>query len=93
MNAEEAAASRIVGKAVDEDGVAAEIDRITTYMASKSAIPVRLGLEAFAAQADLGLADVLPLFRGRRGAVLSTDDAREGIMAFLEKRSPKWTGK
>jgi enoyl-CoA hydratase len=23
----------------------------------------------------------------------STDDAREGIMAFLEKREPKWTGK
>jgi len=25
--------------------------------------------------------------------LISTDDAREGIMAFLEKRPPKWTGR
>jgi len=93
MDADAAAAIGLVGKAVDADGLDAEIDRITKNIASKSPITVRLGLEAFAAQADLGLADALPLLRGRLGAVLSTDDAREGLMAFLEKRSPKWTGK
>jgi enoyl-CoA hydratase/carnithine racemase len=25
--------------------------------------------------------------------LISTADAREGIMAFLDKRTPKWTGK
>jgi hypothetical protein len=25
--------------------------------------------------------------------LVSTADAREGIIAFLDKRSPKWTGK
>ena len=26
-------------------------------------------------------------------AVLGTDDAREGLMAFLEKRKPVWKGR
>ena len=31
--------------------------------------------------------------RPPRRAASRTDDAREGLMAFLEKRTPKWTGK
>ncbi|MRG91515.1 enoyl-CoA hydratase/isomerase family protein [Polyangium spumosum] len=93
LDADAAAAIGLVGKVVDADGLDAEVARITQQVASKSPITVKLGLEAFAAQADLALADALPMLRERLGAVLSTDDAREGLMAFLEKRSPRWTGK
>ena len=54
---------------------------------------MRLGLRALAAQDDLDLERALPMLRDRLAEVLATDDAREGLMAFLEKRPPKWTGR
>jgi enoyl-CoA hydratase/carnithine racemase len=83
----------LVNRAVDAAELDASVKQITDTIASKSPVTVRLGLEAFAAQDDLDLETALPLLRERLSGCLATDDAREGLMAFLEKRTPKWTGK
>jgi enoyl-CoA hydratase/carnithine racemase len=91
--AEEALRIGLLNRVVPPEGLDAAVAAITDQIASKSPSTLRLGLEAFARQDDLDLATALPMLRERLGAVLGTDDAREGLLAFMEKRSPRWTGR
>ena len=93
LSAEEAAKLGVVGEAVAASDLDHAVRRLTDGICAKSAVTVRLGLRAFAEQDDLDLEKALPLLRDRLAECLSTDDAREGLMAFLEKRQPIWTGK
>jgi enoyl-CoA hydratase/carnithine racemase len=93
LDADEAALAGLVNRAVEPGELDAAVKQITDRLLSKSPLTLRLGLEAFAAQEELDLDEALPLLRERLGGCLATDDAREGLMAFLEKRPPKWTGK
>jgi enoyl-CoA hydratase/carnithine racemase len=93
LGADEAVRLGLVNRAVPPAELDASVKHVTDSIASKSPITVRLGLRAFAAQDDLDLEAALPLLRARLAECLSTDDAREGLMAFLEKRPPRWTGK
>jgi enoyl-CoA hydratase/carnithine racemase len=93
LEADDAAAMGLVSRAVGAAELDAAVKHYTDQILSKSPLTLRLGLSAFAAQDDLDLEEALPLLRERLAGCLATDDAREGLMAFLEKRPPKWTGK
>jgi methylglutaconyl-CoA hydratase len=54
---------------------------------------MQLGLRAFYRSQDMELEPQLTFLQGELGRVLATDDAKEGIAAFLGKRAPKWSGK
>lgn len=93
LSADEAAAAGLVSLSVPAEELDAVVEGYAMRIAGKSPITLRLGLEALRDVDGLTMENKLPILGDRLAQCLGTDDAREGLMAFLEKRPPKWTGK
>ncbi len=93
ISAEEAAACGLVNRAVAPDALDASVAELTDMIASKSPMTVRIGLETICEVEEMGLDEKLPILNDKLGQCLGTEDAREGLMAFLQKRKPVWKGR
>jgi enoyl-CoA hydratase/carnithine racemase len=93
VSAAEAAAMGLVTRAVPADRLAGEVDALVDKLAGKSPLVMKMGLEAFHLVQDMELEPALRHLEGQLAAVLATEDAREGLSAFLEKRPPVWRGR
>jgi enoyl-CoA hydratase/carnithine racemase len=93
LAAEEAKRVGLVNQVVAPEGLDAAVTEYTEMIASKSPLTMRLGLEALRDTEQLTLEEKLPILSERLVACLGTEDAREGLTAFLQKRKPNWTGR
>ena len=83
----------LITRAVPPRQLDQEVAHILTQLAGKSPIGMKLGKEAFYAMADMPFEEAVDYLAGRIAEIASTEDAKEGIMAFLEKRKPNFKGK
>ncbi len=93
LSAEKALDFGLLSRVVADAKLDEETAALATTLASRSPTAMRLGLNAFHHQSGKPLAEALPYLRGQLMQILGTEDAREGLGAFMQKREPKWTGR
>ena len=93
VGAGEALALGLVTRVVPDAELDAELDALAARLAALSPSVVRLGKEAVYTMCEMEYGAALRYLREMIVLTSLTDDAKEGIRAFFEKRSPQWTGR
>ena len=93
ISAVEAERIGIVNRVVPADQFEATVTDWAEKLARKSPVLMKLGKDAMFRQQDMDFADSLEYLRAQLTLAFGTEDVREGVAAFFEKRDPEWRGR
>jgi enoyl-CoA hydratase len=93
MPAAEAKAAGLVTKVVPAAQTVEAALELADTMAAMPPLAVRAAKRSVLAAAELSLTAGLRAERDAFFELFATEDQREGMRAFIEKRSPTWTGR
>lgn len=93
IHAERALASGLVSVVVPDETLESEARKLADEMLSTSPLGLRLTKECLAMSLDAGsLEQVIAMEDRNQVLCTQSSDMREGMLAFLEKRAPRYTG-
>ncbi|MBW2594364.1 MAG: enoyl-CoA hydratase/isomerase family protein [Deltaproteobacteria bacterium] len=93
ITAQEALSMGLVNRVIPEADLDKKTRRWAAILAQKSPVALQIAKKAFYAAADLDYYKAFEYMNEAFTRLCSTEDAREGISAFMEKRSPVWKQK
>ncbi len=93
MDAAEAERAGLVTRVVPADKLEAEVDALAEELGAKSPAILKLGKDALYNSSELSFAEALDYLSTMLSMTMMTDDSKEGLTAFVEKRKPDWKGR
>ena len=82
----------VVNRVVPHEQLDSTVNEIAAELAKKSPVAMRLGRDSFYRHQDMDFRAALHYLHGQFLLVSQTEDSREGIKAFFEKREPDFKG-
>jgi enoyl-CoA hydratase/carnithine racemase len=93
FDAHEAHRLGLVNRVVPQAGLDAAVDEIAGKLEKKSPIILKLGRDAFYRTQDMEFRAALEYLQAQLSLVTLTEDTREGVTAFFQKREPEFKGR
>jgi len=93
LDAEQAEAIGLITRACEPERTREEARAFARRLAAQAPVAIRAIKRCLVESAGMTLAEGLEIERRYCLHALLSEDAREGITAFLEKRSPQWKGR
>ena len=82
----------VINRVVPHEQLDSTVKDLTDALIKKSPVAMKLGRDSFYRQQDMDFRSAMHYLHGQFLLVSQTEDSREGIKAFFEKRQPEFKG-
>jgi len=93
ISAEQAQTYGLINDAVNNNELKQATMDLAHKIAAKSPLAIKLGKQMFYQQLPMDLSAAYAFAGERMACNMDSEDAREGMNAFIEKRKPEWRGR